>query len=284
MHTSLSPGNNFYQYVNNAWLNNPANQIPPDYSSWGGFTKLYDDGLNNQIDMVKQLENICRNEEEEKILSIWKASENLFKSWKNGESNCNPILKELDILNENFEDFFDFRDDKVVNSDSYIKCLSRNLYYCQVNGISNVIDFDKGSDLKNVNNVVLDFSVSGISLPSREYYISKDFEDKLSMFKDHLENTRIILENNNIKLGNDFVENVINFEKKIAEYLMKPDQSREYEKFYTNTTLDGIYNDINNLNSLPRKQEENYEKNNRNFQLNEKEIEKTKEFLWIYKG
>lgn len=42
MHTTLSPGNDFYQYVNNAWLNDPVNQIPADYSSWGGFTKLYD--------------------------------------------------------------------------------------------------------------------------------------------------------------------------------------------------------------------------------------------------
>lgn len=279
MDTSLSPGKNFYQYVNNDWLNDPSNQIPDDYSSWGGFTKLYDDGLNNQIKIVKKLQHICRNYEEEKIFSIWKASINRFKSWEIQESNCNPIFEELNILDNNFQDFFDFINEKVIDDNSYIKCLSRNLYYCQVNGISNVIDFDKGSDLKNVNNVVLDFSVSGISLPSREYYISQDFEDKLSMFKDHLENTRVIMKKNNINLNNNFVENVINFEKKIAEYSMTPDQSREYEKFYKNTTLEGIYNDINNLNSLPRKQEENYEDNNRYFQLTEKEIEQSKEFF-----
>ena len=51
----LSPGNNFYEFVNNAWLTNPLNKIPEDYSSWGGFTKLYDDGLSNQINIVKDL-------------------------------------------------------------------------------------------------------------------------------------------------------------------------------------------------------------------------------------
>ena len=75
----LAPGINFYQYVNHAWLSNPLNQIPLDYSSWGGFTKLYDEGLINQIDIVKNLENKCVSEEQEKIFSIWKASENDFK-------------------------------------------------------------------------------------------------------------------------------------------------------------------------------------------------------------
>ena len=78
---TLSPAIDFYQYVNNAWLTNPANQIPPDYSSWGGFTKLYDDGLNNQIDIVKSLENSCSSEEESKISVILFLSflKNLYK-------------------------------------------------------------------------------------------------------------------------------------------------------------------------------------------------------------
>ena len=45
--TTTSPQNDFYQWVNNSWLENE--KIPDDYSSWGGFTKLYDEGLNNLI-------------------------------------------------------------------------------------------------------------------------------------------------------------------------------------------------------------------------------------------
>ena len=43
----------------------------------------------------------------------------------------------------------------------------RYLHYTQVNGFGNILDFDKGSDLKNVNNIVLDLSTTGLSLPSR---------------------------------------------------------------------------------------------------------------------
>ena len=51
MSIEQSAGENFYEYVNNKWLLDSNNKIPDDYSSWGGFTKLFDDGLMNQIKM-----------------------------------------------------------------------------------------------------------------------------------------------------------------------------------------------------------------------------------------
>ena len=70
-----SPRDDFYLHVNQAWLSAPENQIPTEYSNWGGFTKLHDEGLKKQIQLVKDLEaKTGRNEEEEKIYAIWKAS------------------------------------------------------------------------------------------------------------------------------------------------------------------------------------------------------------------
>ena len=239
----LDPGYDFYQFVNHAWLTNSNNQIPSDYSSWGGFTKLYDDGLTNQINIVKELgkelgkelendgENKCISLEQEKISSIWKASENRFKLWSEGKGDFNPIIDELNILENHFN-----------TNENHIDNLAKYLHYTQVNGISNVIDFDSGSDLKNVNNVVLDLSVSGLSLPSSEYYTSEKFRDKVSLFKEHLTNVRSLLEGSDLKyeLGENFADNVIDFETKMADYTMKPDQSREYDNYYTNTTLDMV--------------------------------------------
>ena len=254
--SNLAPGTNFYHYVNHAWLSNPVNQIPLDYSSWGGFTKLYDEGLINQIDIVKNLENKCVSEEQEKIFSIWKASEERFQMWNDKTSNCDPIKEELNTLDGHFRD------------DKYIQNLAKYLHYGQINGISNVLDFDSGSDLKNVNNVVLDFSISGLSLPSQEYYKSKEFEDKRTMFKDHLTKIKSLLEPFSVTLDEHFEDNVLDFETKIASFTMKPDQSREYDKYYTNSTLDGIVENINELNSLPNKQD-NYEESDRNYMFDD---------------
>ena len=46
---------NFYEHVNEKWLQDPDNAIPSDYSSWGGFVKLHDTSLVNQINLVKKL-------------------------------------------------------------------------------------------------------------------------------------------------------------------------------------------------------------------------------------
>ena len=264
--TDLAPGYDFYHYVNHAWLSNPLNQIPLDYSSWGGFTKLYDEGLINQIDIVKNLENKCVSEEQEKIFAIWKASEKRFQSWNDQTSNCDPIAEELQTLDDHF------------TNDNYIQNLAKYLHYGQINGISNVLDFDSGSDLKNVNNVVLDFSISGLSLPSQEYYKSPDFSDKLVMFKTHLTNIKHILEPFSIKLDEHFEDHVLEFETKIADYTMKPDQGREYDQYYTNTNLDDVYKKVNELQSLSKKQE-NYEENDRNYMFDESTKTKFEEFF-----
>ena len=52
---NFSAGEDFYMYVNEKWLNDPKNKIPDEYSSWGGFVKLLDDGLKKQINIVKNI-------------------------------------------------------------------------------------------------------------------------------------------------------------------------------------------------------------------------------------
>ena len=56
----------FYLHVNKSWLDHPDNAIPDEYSQWGGFTKLHDEGLKKQIAMVKELKSKADPTEEER--------------------------------------------------------------------------------------------------------------------------------------------------------------------------------------------------------------------------
>ena len=58
-------------------------------------------------------------------------------------------------------------------------------------------------------------------------------------------------------LGPDFADNVYEFETELANTMMKRHQAREYDRYYTNTTLDDLYAKANELRSLEDK-EENY--------------------------
>ena len=266
---SLSPTEDFYQYINHKWLNDPVNSIPDDYSSWGGFTKLYDDGLTNQINLVKNLTepNLINqtnlNEEEQKITAIWKASSTRFTLWQEGKSDYNPIIKEINVLDKYFNAT------QCSDKNQYITNLADYLYYSQVNGISNVLDFDKGSDLLETNNIVLDLSTCGLSLPSRDYYFLDEFTDKRDLFKKHLGRVKNIIEQNTkLHLSIDFVDNIIEFETEIATYTMKPDQSRKYDEYFTNTTLTDLYKNLNDLTYLANK-DRNYPEGDRHFVLDD---------------
>ena len=62
---------------------------------------------------------------------------------------------------------------------------------------------------------------------------------------------------------------------------MFPDQARQYNKYYTNTTLSNLYLQINSLNTLEVK-ENNYPESERLFKLNELELKKTEFFMNHY--
>ena len=263
-----TPGNDFYLYVNHEWLNDTKNSIPDTYSSWGGFTKLHDDILNTQISLVKELETKSElNEEEVKVYAVWKASQQRFNSWKIKTTTYNPIIDEFKILEKLLGKYLQLPDLSLIKQNEYNNSLAEYLHYTQINGISNILDFDSGNDLKFSDNIVLDLSVSGLSLPSKEYYIETIFSNKLELFKKHLKNVELIIQKNtDIKLSTTFINDIIEFETEIAKFSMNSEQAREYDKYFTNTTLKDVYKKINSLNSLEKK-ELNYLESERNFKL-----------------
>lgn len=267
--TVPTPQEDFYLHVNKRWLDNPDNAIPGDYSRWGGFLKLHDQSLIDQIELVKELSDKPLNDlnvEQKKIVAIWRAAQDRFSKWRQDRenkekdipervSNYDCILKELEVF-DNMLGFrqasFDDLNEAEKDYEHAIK-LATYLHYTQMSGISNVFDFDKGQDLVNSNNVVLDFSVHACSLPSREYYTEEKFAEKRELYKKHLTNVYNIINADNPILDESFVEDVLAFENKAAYFTMKREQSREYVKYYENTTLAGVHQNVNSLNSLPAK-------------------------------
>jgi predicted metalloendopeptidase len=265
------PNENFYLHVNKAWKDSPKNAVPEEYPDWGGFVKLADDQLVNQIELLKSLKDkASKTEEEIKIAAIWEASCNRFETWNNGGGDYSAIENELVIL-DNF----------LQNKDQdYITKIASYLHYTELNGIKNVLTFDKANDLENSEIVVLDFSCCGLSLPGREYYTEENFKEKRDLFRVHLEKVyRLVSDGKDSTfLDKNFVERVWNFEEKLAKCSMKREQCRLFDQYYTNTTLESLYQQINNLASLPAK-EENYLEEERNFVLNQDQISNTGKFL-----
>lgn len=261
--------NNFYLGVNRKWLEDPVNTIPSEYPRWGGFIKLHDDGLKNQIGLVKELcyteSKTNLNESQKKIVAIWEASNTRFKSWDENNASYSHVLKELEYLEE-------------VLPEWDPKRMADYLYYCQMNGISNVFDFDKESDYNNTENVILDLTACGMSLPSRDYYIDDKFADKREQYVAHLTNVRDLVTKAGGKLSNTFVQDVMKYESDIAVISMSPDQRRKYTEYYNNTTLTNLYEKINDLRYLPEK-DEHYPEDDKKYEMDSDTQSKVTEFL-----
>ena len=54
---TVSPKDDFYRYVNGAWLNSA--KIPSDYGAWGGFYELGKNTDADVLEILKQLHYLC---------------------------------------------------------------------------------------------------------------------------------------------------------------------------------------------------------------------------------
>jgi putative endopeptidase len=270
MEKKTSAQENFYLFMNEEWINDPKNKIPDEYNNWNNFMIIVDKVFHDLIGLVKGLfdkENCT--EEEKKICAIWNASYDRFDNWDNNMANYDPILSELTIF-----DSFLKPELQLKNTEDLLKRFTRYLHYTHKYGIGNLFSFDKETDFDNSQNVILDFSATGMSLPSRKYYLDDAFAKQLSLYREHLENIEKLIPT----LPGSFVDDVIWFETELAKIFMEPEQKREFDKYYTNTTLSGLYEEINNLKSLPSKQN-NFPENDKNILFSEEEKQYAKFFF-----
>uniref|UniRef100_A0A7S4HLK8 Uncharacterized protein n=1 Tax=Vannella robusta TaxID=1487602 RepID=A0A7S4HLK8_9EUKA len=248
-----SPQEDFYQHVNKKWIEDPENAIPPEYSSWGGFLKLHDESLKNQIQLLNEIqEKQDRSVDEQKLAMIWDAAIEKFRQWDTESSddatnkaNYQPLTDELTQLTTILRS----------GEGNRIERLASYFGYAAQYNIRHPLDFDKGSDLTSSMDVILDLSAAGLSLPTRDYYFEDEFESQRKLFQQHLSNVAKIMNDCGIELEPEFESKVFSFQCDLAMIRMKSDQRRLYSEYYTNTSLERFITEIDSLNSLEAKLE-----------------------------
>lgn len=244
---------NFYLHVNERWLNDPVNAIPEEYGSWGGFVQLADQNQNDQIAMIDELSAQNFDDldaDQKKIVSIWHASNRRFEMWDSGKYDIEPIRDQFHILE------CLLNKDQVSDPSTYAGNLAKYFYHTQIDGLDNLMNIDRGSSPLNSDHVMMDIAPSGLSLPSREYYIDDLHKDLRVQYIDHLNDVVDIMRTMGIELNDRFAQNVIEFEKKIAHIRMKKEHARRHDEYLTIIPLEGMYDRLDGLKYLPEKKEQ----------------------------
>lgn len=270
-----TPQSNFYLWQNGKWLDDPENKIPDEYSSWGSFVRLSDISLKNQIKILNNLKEKLitddkLSEDEKRIAIVYQKTMQKYYDWENGKGDYEPIKTEFEIM------------DKILNNEDHIDSLAKYGSYCMMNGIRFPIDIDKENDLEDSDHVKVAISSTGFLLPGREYYFDDNFAKQRKYLKEHLQNIEEIMSKNGIKLVDNFVDNLLEFEKTLAYISMTQAQSRLYDQYYTKTNLTDFYKKIDKLRYIESKLE-NYSENDKDVSLSDndkKNVEKLMEAIY----
>jgi len=172
MDKSVSPKDNFFQFVNGTWLKNT--QIPADKTRWGSFDELRQNTDKNALKILNDAANnpkYSANTDQGKAISMYKSVMDTVARNKQGITPLKTYLTS-------------------INGIKNVKDLQKVMMAAEAKGGGmGFFGFGIGADDKNSNRNVVTLGVGGLGLPDRDYYISddKDSKEKREKYQAHVE-------------------------------------------------------------------------------------------------
>ncbi|QGK76285.1 M13 family metallopeptidase [Flavobacterium sp. SLB02] len=170
MNTKVSPGQDFFRYVNGAWLD--KTEIPSDRNSWGSFNELRQKTDNDALAILKEASKDPKyksNTDQGKAIALFNTIMDTVGRNKNGIKPLQPYLKKIDAI-KNVTDLQNF----------FIEM--------QPQGGIGFFAVYVGADAKNSNKNSVNLSPGGLGLSDKDYYNAddKDSKEKREKYEVHV--------------------------------------------------------------------------------------------------
>jgi putative endopeptidase len=155
MDTSVTPGENFYQYANGNWIKNAA--IPDDQSGWGSFYTLYEENLQKLKGILEEAANSknTKGSAEQKLGDYYASGMDTLAIEKVGGEPLKPMLAKIDAV-KNYKDLMNLVAEMYAEGEAYLV------------GIYVAAD-----DKNSAKNITVLYQ-TGTSLPEKDYYTRTD--------------------------------------------------------------------------------------------------------------
>ena len=161
MDTSVSPKNDFFNFVNGTWLKNT--EIPADKTRWGSFDELRQNTDKDALVILKDAANNPKynsNTDQGKAINMYKVAMDTIARDKQGIKPLLPYLARIDAV-KNITDL-----QKLMMQEE-----------AKGGGVG-FFGIGIGADDKNSNRNVVTLGVGSLGLPDRDYYLSDDADSK----------------------------------------------------------------------------------------------------------
>ena len=155
MDTTVSPGENFFQYASGKWMKNTV--IPASETGWGSFYTLEDD---NQKNLHSILEDVSSKNNEagsvdQKVADLYSSGMDTAGIEKLGYEPVKPLLARIDAVKD-YKQLINLAVEGYKDGDGFL------------------IGFAVGPDDKISTKNAVNFYQAGLGLPNRDYYFNSD--------------------------------------------------------------------------------------------------------------
>lgn len=153
--TTCRPCDNFYQFAMGGWMK--ANPIPPEYSSWGTFTKLSDNNLTALRTILEAAakSNAAPSSNEQKIGDFYASC---MDTTAIDAARLKPLASQL----------------ASVDGIQDRKALDAEIARLQGEAIDAVFEFGSSPDFKDSTQNIAEADQGGLGMPDRDYYFRDD--------------------------------------------------------------------------------------------------------------
>ncbi|HWQ20210.1 MAG TPA: M13-type metalloendopeptidase [Methanotrichaceae archaeon] len=158
MNTTVSPGDDFYEYVNGAWIK--SHSVPSDKSRYGSFDIVADE----TYERVKGIVTSAANNTTAPIGSL---EQKIGEFYRVGMDNATIERQRLESIRAELK-----RIDEVSNI-SDVQAVSTHMLSL---GIGPFFDLYASPDSKNSRIMIATLSQGGLGLPDRDFYFRQDNE------------------------------------------------------------------------------------------------------------
>ena len=214
MDKSIKPGDDFYRYMNGAWLD--TFEIPAAFSNYGSFTVLFERSEERVKAIIEEAaaKRAAKGTAEQKVGDFYASFLDTDKIDETGLAPAETDLAFIDGITT-IEDVARAFGSPALNTDS---------------PISGWVDIDS----KDTQNYVFYMTQSGLGMPNREYYLKDDFEEARAAYAVYLEEILTLAGKENAA---DRAKQIIDLETKIAELHWTSSKRRQRELTYNPYTV-----------------------------------------------
>jgi putative endopeptidase len=160
MDTSVTPGQNFFRYVNGKWLD--KTEIPADRTRWGSFDELRKNTDSDALEILKEASKNPKygpTTDQGKAVALYQSLMDTVARNKKGIAPLKPYLTKINAVKNRAD-------------------LNKLIIEMEPEGGVGFLGAGVGTDAKNSNRNIVNVGLGGLGLPDRDYYISDEADSK----------------------------------------------------------------------------------------------------------